>query len=178
MGAAKMRRQPWWPAVWFGRKPLATLKVCTYGCGIVIIILKLNFYIKVSMAVLKQDVAPGIFYCKQITYNIFSRDAKDLKTRHDLFLRLELAVRDHVVVLVRGVDVFLHGSRGVHLDHLEASAEGEGESRGGVADSEELARLERRLLSWNAKRRRPARTSVAGWSPRRRRRLRKHRAGT
>ena len=95
-----------------------------------------------------------------------------------LFLRLELAVRDHVVVLVRGVDVFLHGSRGVHLDHLEASAQGEGESRGGVADSEELAWLERRLLSWNAKRRRPARTSVAGWSPRRRRRLRQHRAGT
>ena len=29
MGAAKKRRQPWWTTVWFGRKPLATLKVCT-----------------------------------------------------------------------------------------------------------------------------------------------------
>ena len=45
------------------------------------------------------------------------------------------------MILVRGVDVGLHGSRGVELNHLEAGAQGEGETRGGEADSEELSWL-------------------------------------
>ena len=132
---------------------------------------------KVSMAVLKQSGSRIIYCCKQITFNIFI-GALNLQTRHNLFLRLELVVRDHVVVLVHGVDVLLHGSRGVQLDHLETSAQGEGETRGGVADSEELAWLVRRLLSWGARWRRSTRSSMSGWGSRRRRRLRQHRAGT